>query len=168
MSLDNQAGAQKILTATQRAALAKQHEAKKAQLQAKGPEGFDLRSNIKNRDGEVETQQDYFIHLEQSQQYFERPVGSGNLFFLSGEEAGRVVIDEDGKKKFDFQAEHELVSARMSEEEEMKHELKASRAAAEALQKELAAIKKEKAQDEKDAQLKMNQAVAAAKKSESK
>lgn len=110
---------------------------------------FDLRSRITNAEGEVEQQQDYFIYIEGGQKYFERPLGSGNLFYANGESAGRVEKDENKKNSFDTQAEHKDFKAPADPNAEAEEKLKHSQAELAAMKKELSAIKAEKEQAEK-------------------
>lgn len=130
-----------MLTEEQKLHLAKK---KLAKTEEETP-GFDLRNRITDKNGEVTLKQDYFIHLRAGQQYFERPVGSGNLFFLSGQPAGRLETSENGMKTINDKAEHIEFYAPLDADGELFEQLKATQAESEALRRELDAIKKEKA-----------------------
>lgn len=138
-----------MLTEEQKSYLAKQKQAKKEEAAP----GFDLRSRITDKNGEVLQKQDYFIHIKGGTSYYERPVGSGNLYFLSGEPAGRMEITEGGKKEIKEGAEHELWIAPVDADGELFEQLKSTQAESAALRKELDAIKKEKLLREREAQI---------------
>lgn len=60
-------------------------------------EPFDLRTSVRDgKSGKIVKKQPYRLHVVAGKQFFERPVGSGNLWFLNGEPAGQVI---DGKVK---------------------------------------------------------------------
>lgn len=112
-------------------------------------EGFDLRTHISDaKTGQLIRMQPYRMFCEGRIRYFERPKMSGNLFYESGEVAGRRVQVE-GKWKIDETLKHtEFTSAKtdlitpdqvFSENEELRKELAAMRAEKEA------SIKAEKA-----------------------
>lgn len=124
--------------------LQKQKAAKNADIS----NHFDLRNKIRNSEGEITAKQDYFIYVEGGERLFERPIGSGNLFYANNEEAGRVT-KEEGKNVFDKKAKHKDFKTPATEQEEIQEALKASSAELEAMKKELAAIKAEKEQNEK-------------------
>lgn len=61
-------------------------------------EGFDLRVLIKDGlTGEVIRHQPYALHCIGRHKYFERPMGSGNLFYGDGKVAGRLVRNPDAE-----------------------------------------------------------------------
>jgi hypothetical protein len=60
--------------------------------------GFDLRVLIKDaKTGEVIRHQPYNRHCVGRHVYYERPVGSGNLFYGDGKPAGRWMKQENGE-----------------------------------------------------------------------
>jgi len=138
-----------MLTEEQKQYIQKQKQAKPEE----SPQGFDLRSRITDKNGEVLQKQDYFIHLKGGHSYFERPVGSGNLFFLSGEPAGRMETNESGGKSINEQAEHQEWTPPLDADGELFEQLKSTQAESAALRKELDAIKKEKLLREREEQI---------------
>lgn len=56
----------------------------------KNPGSFDLRTHVKDaKTGRLLYEQNYDLHIVGGVKYFERPCGSGNLWYESGEAAGR-------------------------------------------------------------------------------
>jgi hypothetical protein len=139
-----------MLTEEQKSYIQKQKQAKTEKDEVPG---FDLRSRITDKNGEVLMKQDYFIHLKGGHSYYERPVGSGNLYFLSGEPAGRIEISEGGAKVINEKAEHEAWIPPADADAELFEQLKSTQAESAALRKELDAIKKEKLLREREAQI---------------
>lgn len=55
-------------------------------------ESFDLKTHIRNpKTGQLLKVQPYRLHCIGEKKLYERPVGSGNVFYENGEKAGRVV-----------------------------------------------------------------------------
>lgn len=115
------------------------------------PGSFDLRVTVKNaKTGEVIKHQPYNLHCDGKDKYFERPIGSGNLFYGSGQPAGRWMRNPDWKKGSSVpeyyantEAEHvefEVTQARQLTVEAMQ----AAEADNASLRAELAALKAEK------------------------
>jgi hypothetical protein len=76
-----------------------QPQPKVQEVPARVGTGFDLRVNIKDgKTGEMIKTQPYNRHCVGTKTYYERPIGSGNLFWESGEAAGRWVRNPDFKK----------------------------------------------------------------------
>lgn len=101
------------------------------------PEGFDLRVQIKDANtGKVIRHQPYTCHIVGGSKLFERPKGSGNLYYESGLSAGRLGRDGQGNKYADTTKAHiEIAEAKevtleaiASENESLKAELAALKA----------------------------------------
>lgn len=61
---------------------------------------FDIK--VQHRDsktGRVKDHNPYRLHTVSGKRYFERPLGSGHLYYENGEQAGQMVWENDGKKK---------------------------------------------------------------------
>ena len=102
--------------------------------------GFDLRVLIRDaKTGEVIRHQPYNRHCVGRFVYYERPIGSGNLFFGDGKPAGRWVRGETGEYFADTAAAHVTVR----EPEEEKQDMSAMADENETLKRELAAAKAE-------------------------
>lgn len=129
-----------MLTEQQKQFIQKQ---KQNQTKKETEAGFDLRSVIRTKDGEIQSEQPYFIHLQGSTQYFERPVGSGNLFYITGEEAGRLEYDDTGKKSIKLGEAHKNYEAPQDADSLLFEKYKLAEQQNEAMRKELDAIKKE-------------------------
>jgi len=73
--------------------------------------GFDLRVLIRDaKTGEVIRHQPYNRHCVGRYVYYERPIGSGNLFYGDGKPAGRWVRGESGEYYADTGAEHRAIT----------------------------------------------------------
>lgn len=104
--------------------------------------GFDLIVHKRHpKTGKVLATNPYRLFVVQGTQYFERPVGSGNLFFKSGEEAGRMV---DGRVRENEQ--HIKYEVAPTKEELRENKLRMKDKEIEALRKEIAALNREKEQ----------------------
>ena len=56
---------------------------------------FDLKTVIRDsKTGSVVSRQPYRLHVKSGTKYYERPVGSGNLWFEDGSHAGQIVGSE--------------------------------------------------------------------------
>lgn len=101
---------------------------------ANAPKLFDLKTHNFDPKGRLLSTNHYTLRIISGSRYFERPVGSGNLFDEAGEPAGRLVDGkvESGALHIDFIPPREATP----------EELAAENAA---LQRELLAIKAEQA-----------------------
>ena len=107
--------------------------------------GFDLRVQIRDpKTGAVIRTQPYVLHDINDQEVFERPVGSGNVFWKSGEAAGRVEVDELGKTKFVKEAQHKAWSAPETEDDRLRKEVLSTREKNLKLEREIEAIRRER------------------------
>lgn len=112
------------------------------------PAKFDLRTHYFDRRGRLISKDPYRLHINDGVKLFERPVGSGNLFYENNEPAGRVEIElsADGlkqTKKFNLSASHKAYVAPLTDDQKVIQENAALKAKNEALAAELAAIKAE-------------------------
>lgn len=110
---------------------------------------FPLKVHHRDQKGHFLGKSPYTMYVKNGVQYFERPVGSGNLFYENMESAGRIerIKGKDGKSitaKFDFEAAHKEYIAPLSGDQLMQIELAEARKKSEALELELAAIKAER------------------------
>lgn len=117
----------------------------------KKSEGFDLRTHyIDPATRKVSHKNPYRMHAIKGVQYFERPVGSLNLFYKDGSPAGR--IDEEALKKNRWEvlvdAPHVDWVAPKTEAELREQQYEQAIARSKELEKELAAMKAE--QEKKD------------------
>ena len=104
-------------------------------------EGFDLRTHyFDNKTKRLSHVNAYRMHVIDGVQFFERPVGSCNVFYKSNEPAG--VIDLS-KMKVDIKAEHQEWAAPLTAEQKEQFEVKALITRSAELERELAALKKE-------------------------
>ncbi len=102
--------------------------------------GFDLRVHIRDpKSGAIVRKQPYRLHVIQGVQYFERPVGSFNLWYKSGEPAGRMV---DGEPK--PEADHVDWKAPRTHDDDLRDKLVAQDAQIDQLKRELDNIRREK------------------------
>lgn len=109
---------------------------------------FDLKVHDFDRRGRLLGKNPYRCHVRDGSKYFERPVGSGNLFFENGEPAGRVItkLSDDGttiSKRFDFKAEHIDYVMPPTGAEKLSAEYEALKAKNAAIEAELAALRAE-------------------------
>lgn len=101
-----------------------------AQQHQPDPNKFDLRTHHFDGRGRLKKVNHYRMHNHKGVNYFERPVGSGNLFSENNEPAGRVefleIKNERGhvikSKSFDFKAEHKDYVAPLSGQEKLHFE----------------------------------------------
>lgn len=108
------------------------------------PTGFDLRVQVRDdKTGEVVRHQPYKLRIEKQTRYYERPVGSGNLFYEGGNEAGRWVKLPSGQMGPDTTATHVQWTAPLegaeklfSDNEKLKQQYETLRAELEAIQRE--------------------------------
>lgn len=77
-----------------------QPRAKVIEVPERAPEGFDLRTHVKDgKTGQPIREQHYRLRIVGGTKYFERPVGSGNLWYESAEAAGRWAATDQMDKK---------------------------------------------------------------------
>lgn len=115
------------------------------------PNEFDLRTHHFDGRGRLKGKNPYRAHIQNGIVYYERPVGSGNLFYENNEPAGRVEFleakDVRGKiikkKSFDHEAAHKDYTAPLQGAEKMHFELANTKAENAAILAELEAIKAE-------------------------
>lgn len=63
-------------------------------LENPDPSKFDSRVHIRDERGNLVLVQPYKLHVISGSKYYERPVGSGNLWLENGQPAGRMVKGE--------------------------------------------------------------------------
>lgn len=117
----------------------------------KESEGFDIRVHyVDGATRKVTHKNPYRMHVVKGVQYFERPVGSLNLFYKDGSPAGRLDEKALAKNKMEVLvgAAHVEWVAPKSESELREMEYQAAIKKSAALEKELAAMKAE--QEKKD------------------
>lgn len=121
---------------------------------------FDLKTHDTDRlTGKISLVNPYTLHIINATQYYERPIGSKNLWYLNGEPAGRLT----GPTEVDAKAKHVEYKAPLSGTEKMAQELSAKDLELAAARAELAAIKAEKEATIKKAQESAKAAAPAAK-----
>lgn len=135
-----------MLTQEQKNYLSKMKQA----TETEKPAGFDLRNRITDKHGEVIEKQDYFIHSKGAQQFFERPPGSGNLFYISGEPAGRLELGEGGQKVILEGEPHQEFEVPLDADGELFEMLQAKTRQLESVKRELDAIRKDKSISEQE------------------
>lgn len=108
-------------------------------------EGFDLVVHKRDaKTGKVKAVSPYRLFTINGIQYFEKPKGSGNVFFKSGDKAGRIEWTKDGKSmRVDEKAEHKEWKPAISADEQASAVMAAKDLEIEKLRKEVAAIKRE-------------------------
>lgn len=114
------------------------------------PKKFDLITHHWNRQGQLTRTNLYICYVLEGNRYYERPVNSGNLWNEGNTPAGRVekLFNDEGvviKKTFDFKAEHKAYTPKLQGDDALKYQVEQERSRAEAAEKELAAIKAERA-----------------------
>jgi len=114
------------------------------------PNRFDMITHETDARGRVRGTNLLRIHMKDGNSYYERPVGSGNLFYENNEPAGRVEAKKDARgrivgKTFDFNAKHVVFKKPADAQTELEQKLMEEQAKSSALEKELAAIRAEDA-----------------------
>jgi len=104
---------------------------------------FDLRVHMRDPKGRLLKVQPYSLHVKEGVRYFERPVGSHNLFFENNEPAGRLVIDDKGKRTVEKGAPHQEWNPPQSASDKLYSDYKKATSELEAARAELEAIRKE-------------------------
>ncbi len=107
------------------------------------PNKFDLRTHFWDSQGILVKKNLYTLYVIAGEQYFERPVGSGNLWTGGNQPAGRMI---DGKVHGDV--EHVEFTPDLHGAEAEHFQLEQMRTKTAALEAELAAIKAERAPKE--------------------
>jgi hypothetical protein len=113
---------------------------------------FDLITHHWNAQGILLRKNPYIMYVLEGNQYFERPVNSGNLWHGNNQPAGRVekTFAPNGavtSKKFDFTAPHKEFTPKLEGDDALKYQLENAAEENESLKRELAAIKKDREQD---------------------
>lgn len=105
-----------------------------------GQQGFDLVVHKRHpKTGKTVSVNPYRLYSIQGTQYFERPKGSGNLFYKDGSEAGRMI-----EGKVDSKAEHIEWKVEPTQDELTAQSLAAKDQEIDRLKREVEAIKREK------------------------
>ncbi len=108
-------------------------------------EKFDLRTHRTDPiTGETKMVNQYRLHILNGVRYFERPVGSGNLWFENNQPAGRLVGFTAQGAKVDLTEAHKAYTPPPTGAERIAAELAAKDAALAQAHAELAAIKAER------------------------
>lgn len=105
--------------------------------------GFNLQTHKWNSRGMLESVDHYRLHCIRGTQYFERPVNSGNVFYKSGDAAGRIVRSGTNFS-VDHDAKHEAYTAPPTGAEKVAKELAHKSSEVERLEAELNAIRAER------------------------
>lgn len=84
------------------------------------------------------------LENEEKAHYFERPVGSGNLWNKAGDAIGRWIKDEKGKGKYIAEAKHINFIPPETQDAKVAREVIETRERNKVLEAELAALKAEK------------------------
>lgn len=113
------------------------------------PNKFDLTVHHRDRLGRVLKVVPYRLHVYEGRRLFERPVGSGNVWYENNEPAGRMEFTILGtgqqKKKWNEAAKHELWVPPVSEDARVSEENAKLQKANEQLMQELENIRAERA-----------------------
>jgi len=114
----------------------------------KSEEKFDLVTHVTDPvTQQTKLVNQYRLYILNGVRYFERPVGSQNLWYENNEPAGRIAgFSEKGDMKVDTAAAHKAYVAPPSGAELIASELEQTSAALEAARAELAALKAEQEQ----------------------
>lgn len=112
------------------------------QVQVPIKKEFDVRVHLRDKHGNITEENHYAYHIIDGIQYFERPIGSGNLFEPNGEPCGRLT--DRRRLEVDASAAHIAHKEAPTGAELIAQELDLARGESEALRKELAALKKER------------------------
>lgn len=113
------------------------------------PSKFDLRTHFWDSQGNLVKKNLYTLYVRDGQQYFERPINSGNLWTAGNQPCGRVekTFGPTGvvsKMEFDVTAEHKAFTPQLTGDEGLHHQLEQERSQRIELEAELAAIKAER------------------------
>lgn len=131
---------------------------REAQVKAIDP-GFDLQTHKWNSKGGLERVEHYRLHCIRGAQYFERPVGSGNVFYKSGEAAGRILLT-GSSFAVDTDAKHIAFTPPPTGAEKVAKELADRTSEVARLEAELNAIKADRKYSELEAKAKGTSQVA--------
>lgn len=105
------------------------------------PTKFDTRTHLFDNAGNLVKKNLYTLYVKDGEQYYERPVSSGNLWYPNNLPAGRVTRDASGRKVFDHSAPHVAFVPKLDGHEAVEFELFQEREKNAALEQELAHIK---------------------------
>ena len=118
--------------------------AAKQREHAPDPEKFDLRTHYWNGQGQLEKKNLYTCYVIDGSSYYERPVGSGNIWLENNQPGGRVSM-VNGQPKIDPTAKHIDFSPKLEGNEAIAYELEMQRQKNVELEAELASIRAERA-----------------------
>lgn len=99
---------------------------------------FDLQTHVRDKYGKLIKTNPYRRYCRGGEVYYERPVGSGNLWYENNEPAGRMIDN-----KVDRTAAHVEFTAPVSEDQKLVKAVLDTKAENEALRRELEALKAE-------------------------
>jgi hypothetical protein len=105
------------------------------------PNKFDTRTHLFDNQGRLVKKNHYTLYVVDGEQFYERPVGSGNLWYANNRSAGRVLHDAAGKRTFNHTAEHITFVPKLEGHEAIEFELFHEKEKSAALEKELSQIK---------------------------
>ena len=114
---------------------------------------FDLNTHKRDKRGKIVEINHYRLHCIGDSKCFERPVGSGNLWYEDGSPAGRLVEKPGPKntvvRSFDHAAEHIQWTPPPTADEKDAREFMETKTKNAALEQELAALKAEREAEKK-------------------
>lgn len=118
-------------------------------------EKFDLKTHHFDSRGRLKAKNPYRLHIQGGEKFFERPVGSGNLWHEGGTPAGRVEVklSDDGLKQtkiFHRNAKHIEYIPPLTGDDKLAAEHEELKSKNAAMAAELAAIKAEREKKESD------------------
>lgn len=109
-------------------------------------QGFSLKVTFRDeKSGVVVDKDPYTLHVVDRARYWERPVGSGNLFDKKGQPVGRWDASKPEGKRFLKGEPHIAFERPLTQDQKLARDLVEKDARIEALQKELSLIKGEAA-----------------------
>lgn len=125
-------------------------EAKNMIDQVMDPHKFDLRTHIWDSQGRLVKKNLYTLYVINGEQYYERPINSGNLWTGGNQPIGRIERKFGPKgeilsRNFDHSAPHEEYTPELIGDEAIMYQLEQERAHRVKLEAELAAIKADSA-----------------------
>lgn len=109
-------------------------------------QGFNLRVTYRDeKSGVVVDKDPYILRVADRARYWERPVGSGNLFDKKGNPVGRWDVNKPEGKRFLKGEPHVAFEKPLTQDQKLARELVEKSARIETLEKELSLIKGEAA-----------------------
>src|ERR1700733_13120643 len=112
------------------------------------PNKFDTITHHWDAGGKLLRTNCYTLHVIEGNQYFERPVNSGNIFFGNNQPAGRIERKPDSKghvvKQLVLNVPHQEYKPKLEGDDQLMKDLQAAQEQNMQLARELAAIKKER------------------------